>query len=61
MNILNNYYLSKKKKYEENVFSVNQEFFPTEGMKNDVKKRPNFEKRPVFTRFSCHGFHFFNI
>jgi len=27
-------------------------------MINDVWKRPNFEKRHVYTRFSCHGFHF---
>jgi len=50
-----------KRFYQENVnnvLNVNQEFFKTEGMINDVWKRPNFEKRHVYTRFSCHGFHF---
>jgi len=42
----------------ENVLSVKQEFFETEAMKSDIWKRPNFENRHVFTRFSCHGFHF---
>jgi len=27
-------------------------------MQNNVGKRPKFEKRHDFTRYSCHGFHF---
>jgi len=53
-----------KRFYQENVdnvLSVNQEFLQTEGMINNVWKRPNFENRHVYTKFSCDGFHFLVI
>jgi hypothetical protein len=50
-----------KRFYMENVnkvLNVNHEFLNSVAMQNDVWKRPNFEKRHIFTRYSCHGFHF---
>jgi len=50
-----------KRFYMENVnkvLNVNHEFLNSVAMQNYVWKRPNFEKIHVFTRYSCHGFHF---
>jgi len=50
-----------KRFYIENVnkvLNVNHEFLNSGAVQNDVRKSPNFEKRHVFTRYSCRGYHF---